>query len=90
MFNLFISHSWSYSDSYDKLIRLLKTKPYFEFKDYSAPRDNPIHNAGTDTVIYAAIRRHMSPCSAVIIIAGVYATYSVTGSNAVSPPQGWC
>ena len=75
-FNLFISHSWSYGDSYDNLIALLKKRPYFKFKDYSVPRDDPIHNAGTIKELREAIQRQMKPCSVVLFIAGVYATYS--------------
>ena len=75
-FNLFISHSWSYEDSYDGLIALLKKRPYFRFRDYSVPQNDPIHNAGTDAELREAIQRQMRPCSVVIIIAGVYATYS--------------
>ena len=75
-FNLFISHSWGYSDSYTKLVALLRKRSYFEFKNYSVPRDDPIHNAGTDTQLREAIRRQMAPCSVVLILAGVYASYS--------------
>ena len=75
-FNLFISHSWSYSDSYLRLVRLLRARGYFSFRDYSVPRNDPVHNAGTDARLRAAIRRHMAPSSVVIILAGVYATYS--------------
>ena len=28
-YHLFISHSWSYGDAYDKLVDLLNAKPYF-------------------------------------------------------------
>ena len=73
---LFISHSWSYSDSYEKLVELLRSRSYFAFKNYSVPRGDPIHNVGTDAQLIEAIRRKMAPCSAVIILAGVYATYS--------------
>ncbi|OPY56750.1 MAG: hypothetical protein A4E55_01950 [Pelotomaculum sp. PtaU1.Bin035] len=44
-YNLFISHSWTYSDAYDKLIGLLNSDPYFSYKNYSVPKDDPIHNA---------------------------------------------
>jgi len=75
-YNLFISHSWSYSDAYEKLIALLKKRPYFNFRDYSVPRDDPIHNAPTSRELYEAIKRQMTPCHIVLILAGVYATYS--------------
>ena len=41
-FNLFISHSWNYSNSYNCLVELLKNAPYFSYKDYSVPKDNPL------------------------------------------------
>ncbi len=75
-YNLFISHSWRYSDAYSRLISLLRNRNYFAFKDYSVPQDDPIHNAGTDAQLRAAIRNQMSPCHVVLIPAGVYATYS--------------
>ena len=75
-YNIFISHSWSYSDAYEKLIALLKKRPYFSFRDYSVPRDDPIHNAPTSRELYQAIKRQMTPCHIVLILAGVYATYS--------------
>lgn len=75
-FNLFISHSWSYSDSYVRLVRLLRARGYFSFKDYSVPMTDPIHDAGTDAQLRRAIQNKMSPCSVVIILAGIYASYS--------------
>ena len=75
-YNLFISHSWNYSGQYDRLISLLKARRYFSFKNYSVPRNHPIHRAGTDAQLRRAIRNHMVPCHVVLILAGVYATYS--------------
>lgn len=34
-YNLFISHSWAYSDAYDRLIELLDSDRYFSYKNYS-------------------------------------------------------
>lgn len=34
-YNIFISHSWSYSDSYEKLVELLEEASYFSFRDFS-------------------------------------------------------
>ncbi len=75
-YNLFISHSWAYSDSYERLESLLRNKNYFNFNDYSVPKDDPIHTRGTDKELREAILQKMRPCSAVLILAGVYATYS--------------
>lgn len=76
LYNLFISHSWTYSDAYEELVRLLDSKPYFVYKNYSVPKNNPIHNAHNDYQLRAAIRAQIQPASCVLILAGVYATYS--------------
>ena len=74
--NLFISHSWSYGDAYVRLCEFLSEAPYFRYRNYSVPRDDPIHNARNQAQLRAAIRRQMTPCQVIVIIAGVYATYS--------------
>lgn len=75
-YNLFISHSWTYSDAYDRLVGLLDAKPYFRYKNYSVPKNDPIHNATYDYQLKAAIRNQMQHASCVLILAGVYSTYS--------------
>lgn len=75
-YNLFISHSWNYSDAYEKLVNLLNAKLYFDYKNYSVPKNDPIHNAPYAYQLKEAIRRQMQPASCVLIMAGVYSTYS--------------
>lgn len=74
--NLFISHSWTYGNQYNALCWLLSERPYFRWRNYSVPKDDPIHNASTDTLLRQAIERQMKNASVVVILAGVYATYS--------------
>lgn len=76
IYNLFISHSWSYSDQYEKLVALLDNAEDFEYKNYSVPKDDPIHNANNAKELKEAIRKQMQPVSCVLLLAGVYATYS--------------
>lgn len=76
MYNLFISHSWAYSDAYDQLIRLLNSDSTFIYKNYSIPKNDPIHNARYDYQLKAAIRNQMQHASCVLVLAGVYSTYS--------------
>ena len=75
VYNLFISHSWAYSDAYERLISMLNSSD-IQFKDYSVPKDDPIHTNGTDKQLYAKIKQKIAPCSVVLIMAGVYSTYS--------------
>ena len=74
--NLFVSHSWSYPDQYDRLVALLKEKSYFHFRNHSVPKDDPIHRASSNKVLKKAIKAHMAPCGVVLTLTGVYASYS--------------
>ena len=76
MYNLFISHSWAYSDTYEGLTKLLNNAAYFSYKNYSVPKDDPIHNANNDTELYNAIQNQIAHAQVVIILAGVYSSYS--------------
>jgi hypothetical protein len=78
-YHLFISHSWTYSDAYDGLIRLLNSKVKngdFSYRDYSVPKTDPIHNTPNQSALKNAIENQISHASAVLIMAGVYSTYS--------------
>jgi hypothetical protein len=75
-YNIFISHSWAYSESYEQLIKMLNDDPYFNFRDYSVPKNDPIHNAPNANALSQAILNQMRFCDVIIILAGVYSTYS--------------
>jgi len=75
-YNLFISHSWAYSNAYDGLVNLLDARKYFSYRNSSVPKDDPLHTIGTDKALYAAIKKKVSSCSVVLILAGVYGSYS--------------
>lgn len=75
-YHLFISNSWSYSDAYDKFINLLNQRSYFAYKNYSVPQDDPIHTNGTNKQLKEKINEKIKHCHVILILAGVYATYS--------------
>lgn len=74
--NLFISHSWTYSNAYESLVSLLDQAPNFIYRNYSVPKDDPVHNAPNAAALYDAIKNQMVFCEVVLIMAGKYATYS--------------
>ncbi len=76
VYNLFISHSWSYSNTYEGLIKLLDSDSYFYYRNYSVPKDDPVHDAQNEDELLRAIMDQIKPCSAVLVLAGVYAEYS--------------
>ena len=75
-YNVFISHSWAYSDAYEKLVDLLDADVKFLYKNYSVPKNDPIHNATNDKALYDAIKNQMKNASVILILAGVYSSYS--------------
>ena len=75
-YKVFISHSWQYTDVYDKLCKMLDNKTSFTYNNHSVPKSNPIHTNGTDKELKIAITNKMSGCHVVLIMAGKYSTYS--------------
>jgi len=75
-YNIFISHSWEYSDAYEKLVKMLDDQNYFSYKNHSVPKDDPIHTNGTDKQLKFAITNKMNNCHIILIMAGKYSTYS--------------
>ena len=75
-YNIFISHSLSYSDTYENLVKLLDSAPYFDYRNYSVPKDDPIHDADNSSELREAIKNQMQHATCVLILAGVYSTYS--------------
>lgn len=75
-YRIFISHSWAYKKQYRSVVAMLDKAAPFSFINYSVPPDDPIHGADDDAALRNAIRNQMSPCHVILILAGVYATYS--------------
>ena len=82
--NLFISHSWTYGDAYEKLTSMLNSAPNFTYRNYSVPKDDPIHNAPNQDALYEAIKNQMRFCDVILIMAGKYATYSKWIQNEIT------
>jgi hypothetical protein len=75
-YRLFISHSWTYGDMYERLVGFFNEHPLFKWTDYSVPKNDPIHNAKNEKELYDAIKAQISSVNCVVILAGVYSTYS--------------
>jgi hypothetical protein len=75
-YRLFISHSWAYGDTYDKLVGFFDEYPLFKWSNYSVPKDDPIHSARNEDELYEAIKGKIVYVNCVVILAGVYSSYS--------------
>ena len=79
--HVFVSHSWSYPEHYEKIHGWLFDSPSrfgqarVEFKNYSIPRDDPVHNAANDRELEEAIFRRISRCRVVVVPTAMYASY---------------
>lgn len=79
---VFISHSWTYSQHYDKLAEWIFEMPWelgqdpVSFYDVSVPKDNPIHNAPNADALRSAIYERIQFAHVVVIPTGMYASYS--------------
>lgn len=73
-YNIFISHSWDYSDEYDRFVDLIKNRSYFDFRNHSVPKELP-KDTSTDAELREALRRQISGTHVVIILAGMYVNY---------------
>ena len=73
-YNLFISHSWKYSDDYDRLVNLLNGAMNFRWKNYSVSVDNPL-TGGSKKKLAEEITSQIRLASVVLIISGMYVTY---------------
>ena len=54
----------------------LLNKTNLKWQDYSVPKDDPIHTNGSDKDLEDAIETKIKCCSCIIVLAGVYSTYS--------------
>lgn len=74
-YRLFISHSWGYGDAYDKMINFFEEQG-LDYYNHSVPKGDPIHTNGTDKELEAAIDAKIIGTSCIVILAGVYSSYS--------------
>jgi len=75
IYRIFISHSWKYHEAYATMQQFLDAQG-ISYHDYSVPKHDPVHTNGTDRQLYKAIDAKIKNCSGVIILAGVYSSYS--------------
>lgn len=71
MYNLFISHAWDYNEAYYNLVNMLNSAQYFSYKNYSVPEHDRL-DTRTNQELEIALYSQISPCSCVLIIAGMY------------------
>lgn len=80
--HVFISHSWKYNDHYDTLEKWIFREKWssgqasIDFRDFSVPKNSPIHNAPTDRELREAIYSQIRRSHVIVIPTGMYVNYS--------------
>jgi len=72
IYRIFVSHAWTYAEEYNRFLRLLDEAPSFYYRNYSVPEHNPLPRRQLEQALYDQIK----PTNIVIILAGMYVTYS--------------
>jgi hypothetical protein len=80
--HVFVSHSWSYSGHYDTLSGWIFNQNWssgqasLDFRNFSVPKDDPIHNAANTAALREAIFNQIKRSHVIVIPTGMYATHS--------------
>lgn len=80
--HIFISHAWDYSNHYATLASWIFDQNWsagqasLDFRNYSVPRSDPIHNANNNLALKTAIFNQIARSHVVVIPSGMYATHS--------------
>jgi len=72
---IFISHAWTYSSHYWTVVGWFNDAPNFDWKNCSVPNHDSLPDK-TKKGLSEAITRQIRPAQAVVILSGMYATYS--------------
>lgn len=74
-YHLLISHSWDYNSHYETIEKWLNNAYYFNWSNYSVCCNNPLKTSN-DYELKQKLTNRISNCSAIIVLAGMYSTYS--------------
>ncbi|MDB1124697.1 TIR domain-containing protein [Vibrio algarum] len=80
--HVFISHAWAHSGHYETLADWIFKNRWnvgqasLDFRDFSVPKNNPIHNASNDKQLESAIFKQIAMSHVIVIPMGMYANYS--------------
>lgn len=77
-YDIFVSHAWRYNDDYYRLMGLLNTALYFQYRNYSVPTHDPLVAAGLivgNQRLFNMLDAQIRPVQCVLVIAGMYAAH---------------
>lgn len=72
-YRIFISHAWTYNESYYRLINYLDAAPNFAFQNYSVPEHDGVTGGNQ---LGENLRNQIRPVHVVIVLGGMYVAHS--------------
>lgn len=96
--HVFISHAWAHSGHYDTLAGWIFNEPWsvgqasLDFRNYSVPKDDPIHNVTSTAMLKRAIYNQIARSHVIVIPSGMYSSHSrwiqeeIEGAKAYGKP----
>lgn len=74
LYHIFISHPWTRTSEYDRLLNFLNSAYYLRWKNYSVPRYYPL-DTNSDRELKNALHNQIKPTHIVLVLSGMYAHY---------------
>lgn len=74
-YHILISHSWDYNSDYKTIKDWLDDAKFFTWTNYSVPLSKPLY-VNSKRELKNKIRARIEMCSCVIILSGMYVSYS--------------
>lgn len=71
---IFVSHPWTRTSEYDRLITLLNRTPNFQWHNYSVPRSSPL-DTRTNRELEKALHDQIRPTHIILILSGMYVNH---------------
>ncbi|WP_164472760.1 TIR domain-containing protein [Cohnella candidum] len=75
-YKLYLSHTWNHNHSVRELKSFMDAEEAFRYQSYSISPHHPVHAAMEERKLYELIKSKMKFCDAVILLCGVYPSYS--------------
>ena len=72
---IFISHAWSYTQHYNKVVEWFDDAENFSWKNCSVPSNDALPDK-TTTGLRTGMTRQINPSQVVVILGGMYAAHS--------------
>jgi hypothetical protein len=73
-YRIFVSHAWTYNESYYRLLKYLDAAPNFSYHNYSVPEHDGVTGGNK---LAENLRNQIRPVHVVMVLGGMYVAHSI-------------